>query len=204
MNCSEYQDKMSAFCDGQLPDQEWLEMEGHLSKCSVCFEENSKLQNDLFALQKLDLNFDQLKVSSDFSQSVMARVRVSQVGEVSSNAIWKRVAIFAMVFVVYAIYVLSATDVNGQTKIQASDIVMNKEVMIFNLLIAGLGLTFIFFSNEMVGLNNKVLKRFSEQYDRVRNSDVFVSRLIGIAIFFGILTHKLIYSGILQFNKIFN
>jgi hypothetical protein len=204
MNCLEYQDKMSAFCDGQLPDQEWLEMEGHLSKCSVCFEENSKLQNDLFALQKLDLNFDQLKVPSDFSQSVMARVRVSQVGEVSSNAIWKRAGVFVLVFVVYAIYVLSATDVNGHAKINSSDIIMNKEVMLFNLLIAGLGLVFIFFSNEMVGLNNKVLKRFSEQYEKVRNSDIFVSRLIGVAIFLGILTHKLVYSSLHKINHIFN
>ena len=81
MNCLEYQDKMSAFCDGQLPDQEWLEMEGHLSKCSVCFAENSKLQNDLFALQKLDLNFDQLKVPSDFSQSVWNLNAVPKHGE---------------------------------------------------------------------------------------------------------------------------
>lgn len=204
MSCLEYQNKMSAFCDGQLPDQEWLEMENHISKCSKCSEENVKMQKELFSLQKLDLNFDNLKVPADFSQSVMARVRVSQVGEVSANAIWKRVAIFALVFVVYSIYVLSATDVNGHAKIGNTESAMVIEMMVFNILIAGMGLAFIFFSNEMVGLNNKVLKRFSEQYQRVRNSDVFVSRLIGVAIFFGIMTHKLIFSGINQLSHIFN
>jgi hypothetical protein len=204
MSCLEYQDKMSAFCDGQLPDQEWLEMESHISKCSKCFEENAKMQKEVFSLQKLDLNFDHLKVPADFSQSVMARVRVSQVGEVSNNAIWKRVAIFALVFVAYAIYVLSATDVNGHARIANTENAMVIEVMVFNLLIAGMGLAFIFFSNEMVGLNNKFMKRFSEQYEKVRNSDLFVSRLIGAAIFFGIMTHKLIFSGINQISHIFN
>ena len=204
MSCLEYQNKMSAFCDGQLPDQEWLEMENHISKCSKCFDENAKMQKDLFSLQKIDLNFDNLKVPADFSQSVMARVRVSQVGEASANAIWKRVAIFALVFVVYSIYVLSATDVNGHAKIADKESTMVIEVMVFNILIAGMGLAFMFFSNEMVGLNNKVLKRFSEQYERVRNSDIFVSRLIGATIFLGIMTHKLIFSGISQLSHIFN
>ena len=195
MSCQVYQDKMSAFCDGQLPDQEWLEMEGHLSKCPSCFEENSKLQQELFSLHALDDSFTQLKVPRDFSQNVMARVRVSSASETVSSGIWKRAGIFALVFVVYAIYVLSAT--STQTP-------RGRELMIFNLIIASMGLGFIFFSNEMVGLNNKVLKRFSEQYNRIRSSDVLMSRMIGAAIFFGLLTHKLIFNAINQMGHIFN
>lgn len=202
MSCLAYQEKMSAFCDGQLPDKDWLEMENHISKCNQCFEENSKMQRELFSLQKLDVNFDQLKVPVDFTQSVMARVRVSQVGD--QNSVWNRVGIFVAVFVVYAIYVIFFTDVNGQAKSNNTDSIMGHEVLVFNLLIAGLGLAFIFFSNEMVGLNNKVLKRFSEQYERIRNSDVFVSRMIGVAIFLSILTHKFIFEVIGKINHILN
>lgn len=204
MSCLTYQEKMSAFCDGQLPDQEWLEMENHMSKCSKCFEESSNMQRDMSILKKLDLNFDNLKVPGDFSQSVMARVRVSQVSEVANYAMWKRLAGFVAVFVVYAVYVLSATDVNGHAKVKGDNTAMQLEVIIFNLLIAGMGLCFIFFSNEMVGLNNKVLKRFSEQYEKIRSSDLFVSRLIGASIFFGIVAHRFIFSTINQLSHILN
>ncbi len=198
--CQQYQEKMSAFCDGQLPDHEWLEMETHLSKCSSCFEENSSFQKSLNIFGNIGISATDVKVSQGFSQNVMARVKMSQIKTVGASGILKRASIFVLVFAVYGIYALSAAK-NGSNDLQ---IAFNLKMLSFNLMIAGLGLGFVFFSNELVGINNKFLKSFSDQYDRIRNSDLLVSRMIGISIFIALVGHKLIFSYLTPVFNLFN
>jgi hypothetical protein len=198
--CLEYQEKMSAFCDGQLPDQDWLAMETHLSKCSKCFNENAHFQKSLNVFDSIGLPVTEIKVSQGFSQNVMARVKMGQVKTADAGGVWKRASFFAIAFVIYTIYAFSASK-SGSNDLQVS---FNREMLVFKLLIAGLGLGFVFFSNELVGINNKVLKRFSEQYDRIRQSDLLMSRIIGLSIFIALVGHKVIFSAMSPVFKIFN
>lgn len=197
--CLQYQEKMSAFCDGQLSDHDWLDMEKHLSSCSNCYEENARFQKSLNVFSDVAFSMPEIKVSQNFSQNVMARVKMTEMQESESSGIWKRAGIFALVFFVYAVYALSAAK-NGSNPMQ---IAFNLNMLTFNLIVAGLGLGFVFFSNELVGINNKVLKRFSEQYNRIRSSDLLVSRLIGISIFLALVGHKVIFSAMSPILKIF-
>ena len=70
MSCEKYEPMISAFLDGELSEEERVDVAAHLAACPGC----QRYFDDLVAIHDA-LEQEEVPVPEDFAESVMARVR---------------------------------------------------------------------------------------------------------------------------------
>ncbi|MEW6108038.1 MAG: zf-HC2 domain-containing protein [Nitrospirota bacterium] len=120
MRCSKAHKLISPYIDGELPEREVSELEGHMKVCDKCraeFEEGNDLHN-LFA------NMAVFKAPYGFHKRLMANISSGKTREISGIPVFVR---FAEAFVIIAIIVIGV--VSGSFLIQGFIPDKTKEVM---------------------------------------------------------------------------
>lgn len=99
MNCREIKNKLSAFQDRNLPDQEMLEIKNHLEICPKCFQ----------SLAELDFTWEVLDQVEKFESAPFFWTRLSQrINERESRKssisplLWFPIPVVTTVFLIFA------------------------------------------------------------------------------------------------------
>ncbi|PCJ62514.1 MAG: hypothetical protein COA79_03115 [Planctomycetota bacterium] len=193
INCQNSETYFSAFYDKELADDFVNPLTDHMSVCKSCEKEYEVYEKAMNSMGNLNfgIDADALVVPNDFTQNVMARVRVATGPQHQSVGSWKFRAVgFAVAFLAYAFYMISVTQMN---KVSATGLDMARSIAFFNLFLVGLSLSFMFFTREFVGFNSKMLCRLSASYQQVTSMDVNLLRMAGASIFLGVFIGKFVF-----------